>query len=302
MANTADARLIEWIEGFRDLQKRKGERKFQLDDNVADIERRLLDRRWFRTRERDLNRDDVGAISVDLESISFWYARQGLVAVWGGNVNGWQDIQRALLFRYWNARLFRRLWPDGCDWITETSRHAHVFCHALVTGQQDEARWLGQDLCAQARPGSKTRFAPGRVENFVVWLYGQWSGNTSSMTGHPLGAYEMVVDAWTSNGDALTNALRLLLDWRLAHTNEDDPNDTKIEWGYDTQPYDFWPVEVLAMERVRQEQGLPPIQWPRHALLDTPLWKQPPPVGQALPHDELVERVVVAVRNLYPHV
>lgn len=299
---TTKSRLTEWVTGFRGLQKRNGERQYRLVDNVTDIDNRVVDKGWFRTRERNLSRDDVGAISVDLQSISFWYAREGMLAVWDGNRKGWQDIQRALLYRYWDAHIFRQLWPNGSSDIFQLSDQAHAFCHALVTGQDEAARWLGHDLYDQSRPGRETSYQPGRVENFAVWLYGQWIGDPACSTGRPLGAYQPIVDAWHAGGNALRDAVAGLLDWRLDHTNEEDPEDDKIEWGYDTQPYDFWPVEILALERIRGERSLPPVDWPAHALLTTPLARQRPPFAEPLPQDELVERVVTAVRKVYPRV
>jgi hypothetical protein len=284
-------RLRQWREYFEDRQSDRSERNFMFTDSRRKIEREL--RRWF----KPVDREAAGKIAGGFLGLTTWYSGEAIVKAGKDDAEAWRDLQRGLLYRYWHIRIIRTFVPRGANDIVGLSGESLTLCHALATHVDDIARWFGADLKMLAQDGSHAVWDDDRVENFALWLYGQWSGDPCS-SGKSLGAYQRICDAWQDGGSALENAIAAICDWRVEHTMEEDPNDEKIGWGYDYPPYAMFPAELLAAERIRREQGLEVVR-PKHPLLQTPLANPPYPLP--IPRDELVERAIAAIRKRYPN-
>ena len=244
-------------------------------------------------------RDLLVKCCIRLPLIAWAHAGDALTKTVDKKPLPWVQISRHLLYVYWAERIERVPLVPADDGPTTRSRRGLYLLDALAVGQDELARWFGQNLRRWRRELGRA-WEPDRVENFALWLFTRWSGDSPPPEEQPLalGAYEALATAWESGGEPLRAAISDACDWRMEHTLADDPEDETFEWGFDEPPYILYPAEILALERVRRSQGLDTPR-PDHALLRTPA-AHLPQFPLPLPDDSLIDRVVAAVRKVYP--
>ena len=159
------------------------------------------------------------------------------------------------------------------------NRVSLLLAEALTLGCWTEAEWIanairfalaerrrdrGQVVCG-FREVERTSVAP-----FVLHLYAQWSVKPFPMDNLPLRsmqAYEPLLSLWqTEELEALEKVLNAACDFHMERSNTREHNTP--EFGTSTDI--LYPVEILAILRLRQKEGLPnPVV--NHPLMQTPI-------------------------------
>jgi hypothetical protein len=213
-------------------------------------------------RKYEEKRDFVRA-AICLDQQTTWDAQVGALAVLEGNDSGWALLDRVLHYRWWRYRVS----IQG----EFASRVALVLAHAIVFEEDGKADWLADRLiCASMSTeyeliGWELTSMPG----LILWLWSKLRGRTPP-EGVRLARrepYERIVATW-EEPPALHEAILLACDHHL-----DDAMMAMSGKGYPefgTTPYDVFPVELLALSRVRSVLGLMPIAF-EHPLLSTHL-------------------------------
>jgi hypothetical protein len=96
------------------------------------------------------------------------------------------------------------------------------------------------------------------------------------------------------NSDAFPKVLADACDYHLGRIALEEENDYPE---FEHVPYCWFPVEILAIKRIREEQGLS-TPLPDLPLLQTVLGKVPSDLPQA--KDELLDKVIAKVRSELP--
>ena len=203
----------------------------------------------------------------------------GTVEVMDGNSKGWQQIDSALSFRYWETKLRasisfwasvhgqpQAVFPLLCS---DTQRAAHLLTFATAIELQPwEAEW-GKTLLKMipfVAENSAKNWAKAVYEPFVLLLRQRFDGSElpSNITNRRLGPYADVFKNW-SNPTGLSQAISDLCNHHCEHTVDLVRGDE-----FDVSPFDLYPVEILAIYKIRERLGLetPKID---HPLLSTPL-------------------------------
>jgi hypothetical protein len=106
-----------------------------------------------------------------------------------------------------------------------------------------------------------------------------------------LGVYRAIFDSWHEPVD-FASALLDACDYHLDHATYSDADKEFL-----TAPYDLFPVDIVAIARVREKQGLPMPELD-HPLMKTPLAKPPPnDVRPRMPPDPLLDAVIAKARK-----
>jgi hypothetical protein len=223
-----------------------------------------------------------------------WDGSCGAYRVLTKDQGGWEDIQRAFLYQVWDARIVFAQYDKHiakCVGLPE-----FPWLHAIVARQDAWADWFGERIVGSFR--SRTRavegWEEGRLGAFCLKLYAKW--RTVDLGGRNLPlieVYQRVFDSWNDQ-DGLALALRGACDFHVENSVDDDPDGV---WDFLRPLYRLFPVEILAIKRVRLEQGLP-MPDIDHALMQTPLAHPPDPMPEV--HDELLEAVIAKARKDLP--
>jgi hypothetical protein len=105
-------------------------------------------------------------------------------------------------------------------------------------------------------------------------------------------AFDELLKVWRSEDEAeVAKAVKAAAD---LHTMRSADLDEDQSYEFADEEYRVWPVEILAVYRLRESLGLknPEV---KHPLLDSPLGKLPPP-GEA-PMDPLLEQVLKKLKR-----
>lgn len=230
----------------------------------------------------------------ELGCIALWEAVHGTVLVLEDNQAGWSHVCSSVKSNGWKVRILVGLCERGEDAASRLDLNGTCRCLAapIALRQNHFAHWCGSRLVRCIETGNdvflKWDLTP--FEPFMVKLYALWRGrNLDVRHPHicPLGVYQQVFDTWESE-QAFAAALRAICDYHCERT--DQRGDNEFQWS----PYDVFPAEILALQRVRQELGLPQVTI-EHPLLNNPLAH--PPKEIAPRHDELMERTIGWLRR-----
>src|SRR6266511_2518316 len=127
---------------------------------------------------------------------------------------------------------------------------------------------------------------------FIARLYALWRGceiDTEEGPLRNLGIYQALLDGWNDD-EQYAAALLRACDYHCTRRFSKEDEDTEF-WH---APFQVFPAEILAVQRVRREQvGSAPMV--SHPLLDTPLGRVP--VSLPLLHDQLLQRVITRVHT-----
>jgi hypothetical protein len=238
-------------------------------------------------------------LSLCLQRIATWEGVCGERQLLEGNVEGWKAIQRSYLFLTWSRRI-RLAFLDAKrgQKFAYRSEFALLLAHAIVIRDDAYADFLGGRLVGALVSGDKriTGWDLTPFEPFMVRLYAHWRGSTvasAKTTTAESEIYNALFRHWR-NGDDFSRALMDACDYHLNRIAPTSGNDLPE---FEHVPYCWFPVEILALRRIRQEEGRE-TPLPDHPLMKTELAKVP----ESLPavHDELLDKVIAKVRSELP--
>jgi hypothetical protein len=251
---------------------------------------------WLRDAEQHSLRFDV-TMCLKLRDLATWHGVSGTCSVLNGDPSGWDQVHASFLYRGWSRRLVGALRENGqyagSVFLWEV---ALVLTHAIAFSEDSFADWLGSDLVTSfaARDGKYEGWKKTPFEPFAVKLYALWRNlgfALSSPDVCTLPAYEDLLIHWQEPARFLI-ALRGACDYHVKRS-VDRGGDPEFIWA----PYDVFPVEILAIKRIRACQALP---MPKidHPIMDTPLASVPH--RRMNFHDELLDRLVERARKELP--
>jgi predicted DNA-binding WGR domain protein len=232
-----------------------------------------------------------------LETIVLRLSTQGAVRVLGGDEGGWPLLRAGLRYDYYRHRIalaqFTRLDGgktaagafEGRDWALLLSR-------ALALAETEVAEWCGRQALRHPRAFGFNYPLP--LQPFMARLYALWKKATLDarrFAQSKLGPYRDVIAAWHNEG-RLAAALARAGDYHARQARHDQ---TFSE--FTSFPADLFPAEILAVDRVRRDLGLPTPDV-RHSILSTPL-ARPPAAIPATP-DDVLDRLMTAVEEELP--
>jgi hypothetical protein len=249
------------------------------------------------------NLDNLLRTALSLDGLGTVEGIAGVVGIWQGEPSGWSILQTAFACMSWNVRIFaglyqRRRIQRGFEFSSPQNMAARCLAHAVATKEDVFADWCGRIMLHNFTTGEGLYdrwFRP--FEPFMVHLFARWKNlpvPPSALPCPPLGVYQELLDRWNSEPDFAAAVVKIC-DYHGEHSVEGQIAHAEFV----RIPHNVFPAEVLAVKRVREEEGLP---WPTvdHPLLNTPLAHLPP----ALPRiqNDLLDRVADAVRSVLPEV
>lgn len=229
-----------------------------------------------------------------LNQLRWWMASRGAVDVLGGRRTGWEHIAKGLAYEMWNLRISLAYYVDRtfpktgamCD-----DDFSVIFSHAIAFRRDQFVHWCGRILVDSFMTG-KGAFRDWTItplNPFVVKLYAKWQSIdlSTAKVKRKLGVYEGLLKHWDDLPN-LKKALAEVCDYHCAKvvSDDDDPNE------FDGAPYEVFPAEILAYQRIRRDMGVetPSID---HPLLASPLAF--PPDKVPVPKDD---KLLVKIADL----
>jgi hypothetical protein len=250
---------------------------------------------------RDLARyvaDNSESPAARLLNHSWWDGCEGTRLVLEGDESGWLLVQRSFWYTVWSARIL--LAKLDMRKAEKLAAHSIVFplVHALGNREDSFALWLGSRLVEALERRDKRIYGWHSAPFWVMApaLFDLWQGTgaggvLSKFSLRP--PYAALIENWTRPErflDALIVACRYHVE-QAFDDNADEPRDF-------FQPlYNIFPIEMLAIKRIRQEQGLPMPEID-HPLMQTPL-ANPPEVMPKV-EDPLLDAVIAKARKELP--
>jgi hypothetical protein len=222
--------------------------------------------------------------------ISLWEYNLGTFHILEGDPSGWGHLCLGVEYDVWRLRILFHLHRVSDDRDKEPGVHCDVACciaSALALREDALAGWCGALLLREfARPDFLTDWGKSPLFPFMAWLYARWRGRMLEMSQaalRDLGVYQQVVEGWDDDA-VLANALREACDYHCARTDSEHANRVPEFW---QSPYPVFPAEIIAIQRVREEQT------GRKIVVDHPLMNSPSgSVPDSMPkfEDPLLER------------
>jgi hypothetical protein len=242
----------------------------------------------------------IGQFSAQLRWLATWYANIGTVEVISGFESGWSNIGRAANCKQWQIRASRASYlqkspAERENWTADTLNNVCLNLALLITlGDEASAALIGDTLQSGIADGCwGTEMEAQPFEAFIILLFSRWHAPDSFQTLKSklpiIGVYDGVFQHW--NDDNLTQVISRICDYHVDQAR-DLSDDESPE--FHSHPYAIFPVEVLALQRIRTWLGTstPMIQ---HPLLDAKLTKVPKEIS--LTPDQLIENVINKLRK-----
>lgn len=228
----------------------------------------------------------------DLILIGNWKMLEAAVMILEGAPDGWVKARESFYYRAWYLRILGGLQdlgrynsflaPDFALWIG----------HAIATHEDSFVDWFGSRIVASCQ-NKDTKFVwwgQHRFPPFIATLYARWRNQSIEFGPEvKLGVYQTLLDAWDSPKD-ISKALVDACDFHVKQARGEDG-------AFCHMPYDLAPFEILAIQRVRRDLGLPTPEID-HPLLQTPLAR--PPEQPPEFHDELLDKIIAKARAELP--
>jgi hypothetical protein len=232
---------------------------------------------------RYLLEDESTALKVlpsSLKQFALIYGTRGLVQFLKYGEADWPDIDRSIAYQYWAVRLsasrfFKQAFlvasPGALSLEHDLSITACLLAYSLLHNLDQWENYLNDTLLAMVT--SKGALTEGcwekrTFEPFVLLLRQKLRGGTLpfQITEQNLGPYANVLAHWD---DGLLTARDVLTICDYHCRNMQDRGRTTGE-EFEEPPFVLYPVEILAIYKVREQLGLatPPVD---HPLLATPL-------------------------------
>jgi hypothetical protein len=211
---------------------------------------------------------------------------------------GWIAMQTSFLFNAWRQRIMGAYQELGYSKATNAvwEKGGTVFAHALVTRQDRFADWQGTRFI-QNLAGKNNYYHDWHdrsFEMFAAKLYAMLRDVPLDVTRENevgLGIYQRILDHW-HDPDALSLLLVEVCEYHWRETS--DLDKLGHVGAFASAPYGMFPVEILALSRVRQHLGLtmPKVD---HVLMKSPL--SSPPENVPAVQDEILESIIDRARK-----
>jgi hypothetical protein len=250
------------------------------------------------------NLENLLRAAVSLDGLGTVEGIAGVVGICQGEADGWTVLQTSLACMSWNVRIYIGLFRHGrlkrgFDFTSPQNLAARCLAHAIATKEDVFADWCGRMMLDNFTTGEGPYDRWLRpFEPFLVHLFARWKelpAPHSALPCPPLGVYQELLDSWAASEQDFAAAVVKACDYH----GERSVDGQIAHAEFVRIPHNVFPAEILAVKRVREEEGLP---WPtvNHPLLNTPLAKLPPSLPRI--RTDLLDRVADAVRSLIPEV
>lgn len=246
-----------------------------------------------------------GVAAVHLPSIAHFAAERGTERLLSGHAGGWSDIARSIPIMYWAQRMHLRLCRfrlqnnNDPEQLADRIKTSIVFGVSYAFHQDEAAKWLGEALLSDVDSEQlfRQRADWSPLNQLVYEIAARYLNRKVDVkkisVTRTCPAYE---DIWTNWIDTqrVGAALDAAGEYHIANGNTVRERD---EMDFIATYCNAVPWEILAVLRLRQEQGLgpPPLS---HPFLQTPLMS--PPESLPVEIDELLEQAVEAGRKIFP--
>ncbi len=207
--------------------------------------------------------------------------------------SGWREIATSLEYLSWNERTLVSMLEKGKAKSIQVVHSIFVLLHAICTGEEEIAIWFGSRLMSafQKRDERITGWKEVSLYSFALHLFAKWRKLPfaySQADAIKLGVYQELLDGW-DNGTTFANCLVAACDYHVEQAFDDSEQDTQ-DFFYTL--YNLFPVEILAIKRIRKLQGLsmPEID---HPLMKTSLANPPEQIPSS--QDDILKEVILKV-------
>jgi len=230
-----------------------------------------------------------------LSNVGCWYGQTGARKVLHSDPSGWIDISNSLEYVVWHERTLFAALDNKSATTIHMGRSIFAMLHCICSRLDDKAIWFGNriistlihDSAQKARNRKLVGWQEAPLYGFALRLFAIWKGLPSfesDLDVQPLGIYEDVLDSWF-NLSKLEQNLAVACDYHVHQAFDDSDNDTQE---FFVPLYDLFPVEILAIKRIREDLGQP-IPNITHPLLQTTLAE--PPSNLVPSNDQLLNEV-----------
>ncbi len=272
---------------------------------------------WF---ERELADPNVAPhyVAYLLAVVGVAPATEGAIRVLRGDESGWKLLHlgwryRAFELCVWTQALERAIarvggvFKPGKTGVPQLgkeniNRASLCLAQAIATGEDGFAHWCGDRLVRHLLDNDEIADAMAwsplwvAFEPFMFWLYAKWRGREFDLEAirreiNLAEVYQRIINAWDDEA-SLAEALVAACEYHVKHSRKDDD-------AFSNLPYEAFPVEVLALQRVRRELKLP-VPYFEHPLIDdNPLAEIPDPFPKSS-EDERLNRALERCRSQLP--
>jgi hypothetical protein len=270
---------------------RPGNKEFHYDSQRDELQSLLS--------KRALTEKDLIHIGSNLGQIGTWRIRTGGLAVLEGKNDAWAEFHFGMTVA---ALEFRQLFfattqrPAGDRASTTTYIPALVLAHAMAIGDDLLANEMGDVITKGVANGVFNGYNEHGYELFIINLFQTSRGEPRRNIGlDPPNTRDRFQEVWQTwdSVDELSKECANLCDTHL-DIAEDKTGDSYGQFEID--PCEIYPVEILALQRIRKKLGLPvpscDHQLMKSRLADAPT--EPPKID-----DDLAERIRAKLRTVY---
>jgi hypothetical protein len=215
----------------------------------------------------------VQNVADSLATLATVFGIKGIVSVFDGKIEGWEHVERSVSYHFWCLKLrvesFFKSAHRQPNLTNYVSRIASILCYAIAsetTVWEDYAAKALSAIVGNADALDAGYWGRRKFEPFVLALEnykrrGVWLSEHSSSGS----VYTDIIENW--DGEKFLESLTNVCDYHCQNM-EDASGEGNAEFKY--PPFDIFPIEVLAIFKVRAryELGMPKIN---HPLLKTPL-------------------------------
>jgi hypothetical protein len=219
--------------------------------------------------EEDLACDSLEGldnVSDSLGMLAIFHGIQGEVAICSGDISGWDEVSRAMTYRYWGLMLRAKAFSKTSflqgirtvpNLTNQLSNAGCLLAGFIAADRHDLAESVADVLVGILTvdgAADSDYLKERRFEPFMLWLYSVYSGGTAPFLIYSmnLGIYQKVIESWADE-QKLAGVLEELCQYHLANS-EDKGGAWDPE--FKNPPFDLLPLEILAIFKVRQQIGL----------------------------------------------
>ena len=229
-------------------------------------------------------------ITLELGMMALYHGSRGCLAVIEGDEKCWRDIDLAVRYQYWNVKMslgaIRKAVRESLTALQisdEVPILALLLCYSYVhelVEQRDEFWHFFQSIVYEEGIVTESYWPDEEQGWFELFAYRMFASTPFGdkarlpkvLAEKPIGPYQSVLDHWDKQED-FVDAMRAICDY---HCEQMELRSAHHAWApFDAEPFDLVPYEILAIYKLRAEQGLdtPEID---HPLLKLPTASREP--------------------------